>query len=260
MVETKGLVGSIEAADAMVKAANVVLVGQEYIGAGYVTVHGARRRRRGEGGHRRGGGRGAARRRARLRPRDPAAAPGGREDPARGHRRRQRQEGLIARGPPNVATPLESPDLLSVQEARTLAARAREAQQTLAGFSQEQVDRIVDAMAAAARGEAERLARLAHEETGFGNVTDKTTKNLFAAADVLAYIRPMRTVGVLREDPRNAGRRDRRAHRRGGRHRPLHEPDVDRDLQDAHLDQGAQRGRAEPAPLGPALHPGGDAP
>ena len=38
MVETKGLVGSIEAADAMVKAANVVLIGKEYIGAGYVTV------------------------------------------------------------------------------------------------------------------------------------------------------------------------------------------------------------------------------
>ena len=38
MVETKGLVGSIEAADAMVKAANVVLIGREYIGSGYVTV------------------------------------------------------------------------------------------------------------------------------------------------------------------------------------------------------------------------------
>ena len=38
MVETKGLIGSVEAADAMVKAANVVLVGREYIGAGYVTV------------------------------------------------------------------------------------------------------------------------------------------------------------------------------------------------------------------------------
>ena len=39
MVETRGLVGAIEAADAMVKAANVVLVGRDYIGAGYVTVH-----------------------------------------------------------------------------------------------------------------------------------------------------------------------------------------------------------------------------
>ncbi len=38
MVETRGLVASIEAADAMVKAANVVLIGKEYIGAGYVTV------------------------------------------------------------------------------------------------------------------------------------------------------------------------------------------------------------------------------
>ena len=38
MIETKGLIGSIEAADAMVKAANVYLVGKEYIGGGLVTV------------------------------------------------------------------------------------------------------------------------------------------------------------------------------------------------------------------------------
>jgi hypothetical protein len=38
MIETKGLVGSIEAADAMVKAANVTLIGKEQIGGGYVTV------------------------------------------------------------------------------------------------------------------------------------------------------------------------------------------------------------------------------
>ena len=38
LIETKGLIGSVEAADAMVKAANVILVGKEYIGAGYVTV------------------------------------------------------------------------------------------------------------------------------------------------------------------------------------------------------------------------------
>jgi acetaldehyde dehydrogenase (acetylating) len=100
-----------------------------------------------------------------------------------------------------MATPaVKDADLLSIQQARSLAARAREAQKTLAGFSQEQVDRIVDAMAAAAREHAERLARLAHEETGFGNVKDKTKKNLFSAVDVHAYIRPLRTVGVLRED------------------------------------------------------------
>ena len=38
LVETKGLIGSVEAADAMVKGANVTLVSKEYIGAGYVTV------------------------------------------------------------------------------------------------------------------------------------------------------------------------------------------------------------------------------
>lgn len=38
MVETKGLVGAIEAADAMVKAANVTLIGKEQIGAGLITV------------------------------------------------------------------------------------------------------------------------------------------------------------------------------------------------------------------------------
>ena len=38
MIETKGFIGAVEATDAMVKTANVVLVGKEYIGAGYVTV------------------------------------------------------------------------------------------------------------------------------------------------------------------------------------------------------------------------------
>ena len=38
LIETRGLIGSVEAADAMVKAANVTLIAKEYIGAGYVTV------------------------------------------------------------------------------------------------------------------------------------------------------------------------------------------------------------------------------
>jgi ethanolamine utilization protein EutM len=38
LIETRGLIGAIEAADAMVKAANVQLIAKEYIGAGYVTV------------------------------------------------------------------------------------------------------------------------------------------------------------------------------------------------------------------------------
>jgi len=38
LIETRGLIGAIEAADAMVKAANVILTAREFIGAGYVTV------------------------------------------------------------------------------------------------------------------------------------------------------------------------------------------------------------------------------
>ena len=38
MIETRGLVGAVEAADAMVKAANIRLIGYEYVGDGYVTV------------------------------------------------------------------------------------------------------------------------------------------------------------------------------------------------------------------------------
>src|SRR6266849_3842648 len=71
MIETKGLIGAVEAADAMVKTANVVLVGKEYIGAGYVTVM----------------VRGAARRRARVGTRHPPPAHRGRKDSSQGRQR-----------------------------------------------------------------------------------------------------------------------------------------------------------------------------
>lgn len=100
-----------------------------------------------------------------------------------------------------MAPSVTDKDLISIQQARHLAARAKAAQGVLAAFDQDQVDRIVAAMAGAAEKDAERLARLAHEETGFGNVKDKTTKNLFCSTDVHEYIRSLRTVGVLREDP-----------------------------------------------------------
>jgi acetaldehyde dehydrogenase (acetylating) len=89
-------------------------------------------------------------------------------------------------------------DLASVQEARTLARRARAAQALLGELPQERIDAIVDAMAAAAAAQAEPLARLAVEETGYGVVADKVLKNRFAAEKVYQFIRPMKTVGVIR--------------------------------------------------------------
>jgi len=69
MIETKGLIGAVEAADAMLNTATVVLVGKEYFGAGYVTVMVRGDVGAAKGGDRRRGGGGAARRRARIRTR-----------------------------------------------------------------------------------------------------------------------------------------------------------------------------------------------
>jgi acetaldehyde dehydrogenase (acetylating) len=92
-------------------------------------------------------------------------------------------------------------DLASVQEARDLLARAHEAQQAFSRATQEQVDRVVTAMAQAGSAAAERLARMAVDETGMGRYEDKVVKNRFGTDDVLAYILPLRTVGVIREIP-----------------------------------------------------------
>ena len=89
-------------------------------------------------------------------------------------------------------------DLASVQEARTLARRAKEAAGPLAELSQERIDAIVDAMAAAVTPQAEALAILAHQETGYGVVADKIQKNLFSSERVYRFIKPIRTVGVIR--------------------------------------------------------------
>src|SRR3954463_1923835 len=88
-------------------------------------------------------------------------------------------------------------DLASIAEARALARRAKQAWLELAEFSQEKIDAIVDAMAAAATPAAELFARLAVEETGYGVVDDKIQKNLFASQKVYEFIRPMKTVGVV---------------------------------------------------------------
>ena len=88
-------------------------------------------------------------------------------------------------------------DLASVQEARTLARRAKEAAPVLAELSQQQIDAIVTAMAEAVTPHAEALARLAHEETGYGVVADKVQKNLFASEKVYRFIKPIKTVGVI---------------------------------------------------------------
>lgn len=88
----------------------------------------------------------------------------------------------------------------SVVEARELIERAYTAWLAYRAFTQSQVDAIVAAMAQAATANAEKLARLAVEETTYGKVADKIRKNLFASERVFEAIRAMPTVGILRAD------------------------------------------------------------
>ncbi|MDP2301875.1 MAG: acetaldehyde dehydrogenase (acetylating) [Ignavibacteria bacterium] len=88
-------------------------------------------------------------------------------------------------------------DLLSIQEARDLAKAAKDAQLEFKHFSQEQVDKIVKAMAEAGYSEAERLAKFAADESGFGRWQDKVIKNQFGTKNVYESIKDLKTVGVI---------------------------------------------------------------
>ena len=93
-------------------------------------------------------------------------------------------------------------DLAARQEARLLCRQAEQAQDILAAFGQDRLDRIVEAVAKAFSAAAAELAELAVSETGFGNSADKTEKNRFASEKVACAIRDMKCVGVLNENPR----------------------------------------------------------
>ncbi len=92
-------------------------------------------------------------------------------------------------------------DLLARQEARVLAKEAHDAQRLLTQMGQEKLDAMVEAVAKAFAAAAHELADMAVRETGFGNVEDKITKNLFASQTVAKAVRGMKTVGVLKESP-----------------------------------------------------------
>ena len=92
-------------------------------------------------------------------------------------------------------------DLKARQEARDLAKAAECAQRSLGKMTQEQLDHITERVAKAFEAAASRLAKMAVEETGFGNEADKTEKNEFASGRVYEAIREMKTVGILEESP-----------------------------------------------------------
>jgi acetaldehyde dehydrogenase (acetylating) len=91
-------------------------------------------------------------------------------------------------------------DLESIQEARALLHSAHEAWLKFEHFTEEQVERILLEMSRVGIANAEPLARIAVQETGYGTVEHKILKNLFCADDVYRAIRPMKTVGIVSED------------------------------------------------------------
>ncbi|GIW70945.1 MAG: aldehyde dehydrogenase [Planctomycetota bacterium] len=94
-------------------------------------------------------------------------------------------------------------DLQALQEVRDCLLRAREAARALRTYSQSRIDTICRAMAMAGSREAERLAKLAVEETGMGVVASKIQKNRVASELLWDAIKDMKTVGVIGRDDNN---------------------------------------------------------
>ena len=92
-------------------------------------------------------------------------------------------------------------DLLTIQEARELARRGEVAAKALREFTVEQIDKILVKMVEEAEKNAECLAEMAVNETGFGVVKDKLYKNHMASALLYEEIKDKKTIGVIGADP-----------------------------------------------------------
>ena len=92
-------------------------------------------------------------------------------------------------------------DLRSVQEVRDLVRLGQIAQEQIANYNADQIDRIIRNMVRVAEENAVSLAQMAVEETGFGKVADKTYKNHMASTLLYDAIKDMKTIGIVSEDP-----------------------------------------------------------
>jgi acetaldehyde dehydrogenase (acetylating) len=89
----------------------------------------------------------------------------------------------------------------SKAQADELALRAHAAAEAWADATQAEVDHVIEAMAQAGNEQAQRLADLAYEETGYGRPDHKAFKNLFNSQFLFEFIRHVPTVGVIAEHP-----------------------------------------------------------
>ena len=151
---------------------------------------------------------------------------------------------------------LHDKDLVSSQEVRTKVEKAHAAFQKYPSYNQQQVDAIVEAHGARpARANARRLAEMAVEETGYGNVQDKIVKNLLNC-------RPAAASHSRHEDGRGAARGAREAAWWRSAFRwewwrrilPTTNPTSTAIYKIADLAQGRQRHRDQPASARPQVH------
>ncbi len=96
-------------------------------------------------------------------------------------------------------------DLQSIQETRDLLKKAKAAQKEFQSWSQMQVDKLVKAITDACIVNAEPLAKMAEEETGFGIWQDKVIKNLLGSKYVYESIKDMKTVGIINDRRKEKG-------------------------------------------------------
>jgi len=114
----------------------------------------------------------------------------------------QIRQAVLERVEPQISNSLSliDVDLQSIQEARALTSAGYEAQRQFMRFTQAQVDRICESMVEAGYEAAERLGRMAAEETSYGVPEHKTLKNILCTRVLWDSIKNEPTVGVIHHD------------------------------------------------------------
>ncbi len=110
---------------------------------------------------------------------------------------------MKAKGCAEDVSKLEDNGAKSIDDLNVIIDRVKSAQEVLATYNQEQVDRIFEAVAIAANKNRIPLAKMAVAETGMGIVEDKVIKNHFAAEEIYNKYRHARTCGVIERDATN---------------------------------------------------------
>lgn len=91
-------------------------------------------------------------------------------------------------------------DLLSMQEARILAENAKEAQTRMLGLSQDKLNSVIKNIASSMIPHIKALAKISHEETGYGSIEDKIIKNEFVCTKLVDRLSTMKNVGIIEEN------------------------------------------------------------